>query len=683
MMKITIILAAFFLTAFFNVSANAASFSSLKNGGWNDPCTWNMENPAGSGQCPGGTPGAGDSVQITHTVSGTGFCQSLMLIGTINGGVSVSGPATIAGGTVGANATLIVGGETTVFDGILNGLMETKGIRVEGTFSGSGSITVAGSAPNTTVLFINNGSVAVNDVIFGYIGQTFDYGVTGTGSFNLGNFFEITGSNRLNISGAGTISAYGLRIGSGSTLFVNTALTFSGGSIGVPSSSSLVINSGSLTFNGANFVNYDGGTVDLGSSTLNFNGTGYFINLGTIAGTGTVRFAPSDGTAVFGHQGTNFAPGVTIASGTVEYQYTGAINGPLVIDAGATLALNGNLTVNNDVTVNGTLNRTAGSNFPAALFFQGGTFTNNGAITGDAPVSFGIFGSNPPVAQNLAGAGTWTGSRSLSINFSTVTLLNNVTYDGGELYIEGRLNTGAFTLSLPCNVAWSGSGDVVGNVRRTNLAACPGAIIAYGNPFTTIQFTSGTPPTEMTVNVSLTAPPGFPNAVGRTYQITPVGGSGYTATLRLHYLDSELNGNSESALQLWRRDGTSWNAQGATNRNTTQNWVEFAGVTQFSPWAIANNAPPTAASVSVSGRVLSAANGRGVFGARVTLVDANGATRYAMTNPFGYYRFNEVAAGETYIFTATHKRYQFAPQVVSVTEELTELNFVATEGKVF
>jgi hypothetical protein len=141
---------------------------------------------------------------------------------------------------------------------------------------------------------------------------------------------------------------------------------------------------------------------------------------------------------------------------------------------------------------------------------------------------------------------------------------------------------------------------VVGNLRRTNLAACPGTPIAFGNPFTTIAFTSGTPPTEVTVNLTLGPPAGFANAVQRTYQITPTGGNGYTATLRMHYLDSELNGNNEATLQLYRNNGTTWNAQGATNRNTTNNWVEYAGVTQFSPWTLAADASPTAASGSRS-----------------------------------------------------------------------------------
>jgi CSLREA domain-containing protein len=82
---------------------------------------------------------------------------------------------------------------------------------------------------------------------------------------------------------------------------------------------------------------------------------------------------------------------------------------------------------------------------------------------------------------------------------------------------------------------------------------------------------------------------------------------------------------------------------------------------------------PTAASVSVSGRVL--ADGVGVYGAVVTMTDAFGVTRSARTNPFGYYSFTEVPAGATYIFNVFSKQYSFSPQVVTVFDEMTDLNF--------
>lgn len=85
---------------------------------------------------------------------------------------------------------------------------------------------------------------------------------------------------------------------------------------------------------------------------------------------------------------------------------------------------------------------------------------------------------------------------------------------------------------------------------------------------------------------------------------------------------------------------------------------------------------PTAASVSVSGRVLTN-NGRGLMNATVTLTNASGITRTARTSTFGYFRFDDVEAGQTYIFSVSSKRYSFAPQVVTVTDDLTELNFTA------
>jgi hypothetical protein len=57
----------------------------------------------------------------------------------------------------------------------------------------------------------------------------------------------------------------------------------------------------------------------------------------------------------------------------------------------------------------------------------------------------------------------------------------------------------------------------------------------------------------------------------------------------------------------------------------------------------------------------------------------NGETRTVTTNPFGYFFFTDVPAGETYIFSVSHKRYSFSPQVLTVTEETNNLNFIASD----
>src|SRR6185503_1948256 len=97
-------------------------------------------------------------------------------------------------------------------------------------------------------------------------------------------------------------------------------------------------------------------------------------------------------------------------------------------------------------------------------------------------------------------------------------------------------------------------------------------------------------PTDVTVNLVKAAPVtgvALPTpAVQRTYTITPTGGSGFSATLRLHYLDAELNGNAEANLGLWRLGGAGWSRQGKTASDLANNWAELSGVTQFSPWTL-------------------------------------------------------------------------------------------------
>ncbi|MDQ4120514.1 MAG: carboxypeptidase-like regulatory domain-containing protein [Acidobacteriota bacterium] len=82
---------------------------------------------------------------------------------------------------------------------------------------------------------------------------------------------------------------------------------------------------------------------------------------------------------------------------------------------------------------------------------------------------------------------------------------------------------------------------------------------------------------------------------------------------------------------------------------------------------------PTAAEVTVAGQVT---NGkRGIANAQVYLTDQNGETKTAVTNSFGYYQFRDVAVGQTYSVNVLSKRHLFAPQVITVNEEIAELNF--------
>ncbi|MGI8639953.1 MAG: choice-of-anchor Q domain-containing protein [Pyrinomonadaceae bacterium] len=87
---------------------------------------------------------------------------------------------------------------------------------------------------------------------------------------------------------------------------------------------------------------------------------------------------------------------------------------------------------------------------------------------------------------------------------------------------------------------------------------------------------------------------------------------------------------------------------------------------------------PTAASVTVGGRVLTA-SGRGIRNVYITMTDLNGNSRLAVSTAFGYYRFEDVAAGETYIISASAKRYLFGQpsQVLNINEDNSDVNFIA------
>lgn len=84
---------------------------------------------------------------------------------------------------------------------------------------------------------------------------------------------------------------------------------------------------------------------------------------------------------------------------------------------------------------------------------------------------------------------------------------------------------------------------------------------------------------------------------------------------------------------------------------------------------------PTAANSIVSGRILTP-TGAGLRNAAVNLTDANGLTRSTVTGPFGYYRFDDVASGVVYTVSVNSKQYTFAPRIVSVGDDITDLDFV-------
>lgn len=87
---------------------------------------------------------------------------------------------------------------------------------------------------------------------------------------------------------------------------------------------------------------------------------------------------------------------------------------------------------------------------------------------------------------------------------------------------------------------------------------------------------------------------------------------------------------------------------------------------------------PVAANAGISGRVTDQ-KGNGISRARVTITGTNGEPSSVLTNSFGYYRFESLAVGQTYVIETNRKGYAFSPRVVTLQEEVTDADIIAIE----
>lgn len=167
------------------------------------------------------------------------------------------------------------------------------------------------------------------------------------------------------------------------------------------------------------------------------------------------------------------------------------------------------------------------------------------------------------------------------------------------------------------------------------------------------------------------------NRAARWWNLT--GGGIQSADITFQYLPGDITTGTESGYRAYRIPTGGGNASPVNSTiNTTAKTVTAPNVSQFSDWTLAQPLAPTAAAVSVGGRVLTA-DGFGIAQARVTLTDSQGNERQVSTNSFGYYRFDNVVAGATYIFNVRHKSWgtMAVTQVRNIQEDRDDLDFIA------
>jgi CSLREA domain-containing protein len=89
---------------------------------------------------------------------------------------------------------------------------------------------------------------------------------------------------------------------------------------------------------------------------------------------------------------------------------------------------------------------------------------------------------------------------------------------------------------------------------------------------------------------------------------------------------------------------------------------------------------PTAANVRVSGRVITAL-GRGIRNVQITMTDSQGNQQIVQTTAFGYYRFDNVTAGETVTITAKARRFRFNQSSIvrTTNDSVSNADFISEQ----
>ncbi|MBS1792651.1 MAG: alpha/beta fold hydrolase [Acidobacteria bacterium] len=358
---------------------------------------------------------------------------------------------------------------------------------------------------------------------------------------------------------------------------------------------------------------------------------------------------------------------VTIPSGAMNEIVIGSNDvgvGGLTLEAGRTLTVGEGrtLSVANDANINGSLN-------------GDGTFIGNGTT---------IFAGTSPQTSPTALLNNLTVS-----NPSAISLLGNVTVFGVLNLTDGVIDTGAFTLTLESAATVTRTGGFVAGALRKNFQGSGGELRKNAGAGSVFLFPVGTNTAGIDyspLEANITSVPGFsgyltvkvfdtvspaPIAGGKISRYWQLDGDGLTTDLTFHYLAEDAEGiGNLSGLRVFR-NGQSVCADDCVDEAALTGTA--TNVSSFSPWTIAQLAP-TAANVAVAGRV-SGPDGRGIANATVQLTDSAGTARTVKTNSFGYYRFDDVAVGQVLTLGVRHKAYRFDPRVVTVADEIENLDF--------
>jgi len=252
----------------------------------------------------------------------------------------------------------------------------------------------------------------------------------------------------------------------------------------------------------------------------------------------------------------------------------------------------------------------------------------------------------------------------------------------GSLMLGNTINTGSSSLVLGCNATVSGAGSgayVNGNVKK-EFCSTGGFNFPVGSaggytPLNVNVTALTTNPSTLSVKPVEAFHSGMDSSKSLKRYWTLALTGALTGNFTFNYLDGDVNG-TESSYLLYKWNGGSSTAVPFT-LNTVTNTITATGVSSFSDWT-AGALAPTAGLASVSGRVMRP-DGNGIANAVVTITDAAGNTRSLLANPLGYFRFDDVTAGQTYVVTASAKGVTFPARLVEVNGNVAGLEILSIQ----
>ncbi len=563
----------------------------------------------------------------------------------LNGMTVRYGRYTTAAGTFGAGIRVDVGAVIAS----LNDVVVTE--NDDGT--SGGGIAVSGAAGSVTTLtncvVSNNtagGTAAASSLGAGIMGNAATARIDIINSTITGNTASNT-STSVSPSGGGISSIGTLNI-TNSTVSNNTATS-----------------SGFNSFTGG--VHITGGTATITGSTIS-------NNLATVtAGTGAALIG-----GIYNQQATLNISNSTVSGNAV----TNAVTATNAFHAGIRV-LSSTVAATTNIT-NSTISGNAANG-------EGGGIVNISG--GAANATMNIIGSTITgnTVQSTTGAGGGLEQFTTSTGLGVMNVTNSTISGNSAANGAGSFNTGA-TATINFNFATIASNTAPtsgGGLRQetTGVTNLKNSVVA-----------DNTSPAGPDISGTITSQDynHVENTTGGTFFVENGTGKGRKKTVADGFfaLPNDVTG-SDPGLGVLQNNGgpTLTHAPGAPIMNLIPNGTNDCGTVVttdqragFRPAAIglacekgAMELGPTAAGASISGRVFTA-NGNGIRNAIVTIDGGNlTSPQYVRTGAFGYFTFEDLQVGETYILTINSKRYVFAnpTRVVSLTDDIVDFDFVA------